>query len=171
MITKIIEAYRRKLWSPKKYAISKGLKIGDRCDIQNVNFGSEPYLISIGNHVQITNGVKFFTHGAGWVFRNENPSFDVFGKITIRNNVYIGNNALILPGVTIGNNVIVGAGSVVTKSIPDGMIAAGNPARIIGNTDGFFAKIKQHNVNSKGMSYKEKKRYLVSLEDNKFIQK
>ncbi len=53
------------------------------------------------------------------------------GKVTIGDNVWIGGNACIMPGVTIGNNVVIGAGSVVTKDIPDNVIAAGNPCKII----------------------------------------
>lgn len=52
-------------------------------------------------------------------------------KVTIGNDVWIGARVIILPGVTIGNGVIVGAGAVVTKDVPDYMIVAGNPAKII----------------------------------------
>lgn len=52
-------------------------------------------------------------------------------KVTIGNNVWIGGGAIILPGVSLGNNVVVGAGSVVTKSFPDNVVIAGNPAKII----------------------------------------
>ena len=55
------------------------------------------------------------------------------GPVKIGNNVHIGENVIILPGVNIGNNVIVGAGSVVTKSIPDNTLACGNPAKVIKN--------------------------------------
>lgn len=51
--------------------------------------------------------------------------------VHIGDNVWIGAKAVILPGVTIGNNVVIGAGSVVTKDVPDGMVAAGNPAKVI----------------------------------------
>ena len=55
-----------------------------------------------------------------------------FGKpITIGNNVWIGGNTVINPGVTIGNNVVIGSGSVVTKDIPDNVIAVGNPCRVL----------------------------------------
>lgn len=166
-----MRTYKRLTWSPEKYARFIGVKIGKNCNIQKISFGSEPYLVEIGNHVQITEGTKIFTHGGGWVFRDEYPNIDYFGKVIIKDNVYIGNNTMIMPGVTIGNDVIVGAGSVVTKSIPDGKIVAGNPARIVGETKDFIEKIKQYDVGSKGMSYDEKMKYLLSLPDEKFILK
>ncbi len=171
MINKGLNYLRRIIWSPEKYARYRGVKIGRNCDIQNISFGSEPYLVEIGNHVQITNGTKIYTHGGGWVFRNQYPKLDYFGKVRIKDNVYIGNNSLIMPGVTIGNDVIIGAGSIVTKSVPDGKIVAGNPARIIGETNDFVEKIKQYDVGSKGMNYEEKKKYLLNLDDSKFVQK
>lgn len=55
-----------------------------------------------------------------------------YGKpVTIGNNVWIGGSSVILPGVTIGDNVVIGGGSVATKDIPDNVVAAGNPARIL----------------------------------------
>lgn len=171
MINRLLDIYRRLFWNSEKSARFQGVKIGINCNIQKVLFGSEPYLIEIGDHVQITNGTKIFTHGGGWVFRDQYPKLDYFGKVTIKNNVYIGNNSMIMPGVTIGNDVIVGAGSVVTKSIPDGKIAAGNPARIVGDTKDFLVKIKQYDVGSKGMNYEEKKKYLLSLGEDRFIRK
>ncbi|HLV39612.1 acyltransferase, partial [Xanthomarina sp.] len=122
-------------------------------------------------HVQITSGTKIFTHGGGWVFRDQYPKLDYFGKVKIKNNVYIGNNSMIMPGVSIGNDVIVGAGSIVTKSIPDGKIVAENPARIVGETSAFVEKIKQYDVGSKGMSYEEKRKLLLKLENERFITK
>lgn len=171
MLKKILSLYRRFFWSPEKLARFNGVKIGSNCNIQKVSFGSEPYLIEVGDHVQITSGVKLFTHGGGWVFRKDYPKLDFFGKIKICNNVYIGNNSMIMPGVTIGNNCIIGAGSVVTKSIPDNSIAVGNPARIVGNTNDFLQKTLKMNVDSKQMTYEEKKKYLLSLSDDKFIKK
>ncbi len=171
MLKKITNFYRRYFWTPQKYARHIGVQIGQRCDIQNVNFGSEPFLIEIGNHVQITNGTKFATHGAAWVLRDKYPTIDFFGKIKIRDNVYIGNNCLILAGVTIGSNTIIAAGSVVTKSVPDGKIIGGNPAKVIGDTGNFEKKMINYNVQTKGMNYEEKKRFLLSLSDDKFIAK
>ena len=171
MLKKIIRIYKEIFWTPEKHAKNLGVKIGNNCNIQRVSFGSEPYLIEIGNHVQITKGTKIFTHGGAWVYREKHPDLDFFGKVIIRNNVYIGNDSMIMPGVTIGNDVIVGAGSVVTKSIPDGKIAAGNLARILGETKDFINKITSYDVNSKNMNYNKKKKYLLSLPDSKFLKK
>ena len=171
MLRKILNLYRRYFWSCEKYAKFLGVKVGEKCAIATKNFGSEPYLIEIGNNVQITNDVKFFCHGAAWVFRKKDPKFDFFGKIKIRDNVYIGNNALIMAGVTIGNNVIVAAGAVVTKSVQDNLIVGGNPARILGNISELEEKMLKYNLASKGMNYEEKKKLLLSLPDDKFISK
>ncbi|WP_277012813.1 acyltransferase [Flavobacterium lindanitolerans] len=170
-MNRIVDLYRRYIWSCEKYARYIGVKIGKNCSIATRNFGSEPYLIEIGNNVQITNDVKFFCHGAAWVFREKDPKFDFFGKIKIGNNVYIGNNALIMAGVTIGNNVIIAAGSVVTKSVGDNSIVGGNPAKILGNVDDLEKRMAGYNVETKGLSYEDKKRRLLNLDDNKFIIK
>lgn len=161
---------RRTIMSSVDFLRWQGVKIGDNCCIYSYSFGSEPYLIEIGNHVQITAGVKFFTHGGGWVLREEYPDFDCFGKIKVGNNVYIGNDALIMPGVTIGNNVVIGAGTVVTKSVPDNSVVAGNPGRIIGNISSFKEKMLKYNFHSK--SVKNKKAFILSEEHKDlFIQK
>ena len=89
-------------------------------------FGSEPYLIEIGNNVTITRGVSFVNHDGGvGLLRQDYPGINIYGKIIIGNNVFIGINSIIFPNVHIGNNVIIGAGSLVTKNIPDNSIAAG----------------------------------------------
>lgn len=171
MINKLVKLYRKKVWKPERYARYIGVNIGRNCYIATKEFSSEPYLITIGNHVQITAGVKFFAHSGGWVFREEYPSFDTFGKIVIEDNVYIGNNVLILPGVTIGKNVVIGAGAIVTKSFPDNVVIAGNPAKIVKTVEELKHSLLPYNVNSKGMSNSEKKKFLLGLGDDKFIKK
>lgn len=170
-INKIFDVYKRTFWSSERYARSIGVKIGSGCAIATKKFGSEPYLITIGNNVQITNDVKFFNHGGGWVFRKDHPDFDTFGKILIGNNVYIGNNSLIMPGVEIGDNVIIGAGSVVTKSIPSDSIYGGNPAKKIGIPGEYLEKNLKFNLGTKKLSYDEKKKFLLSRNDDSFIKK
>lgn len=78
---------------------------------------------------------------------------------------------IIMAGVTIGNDVIVEADTIVTKSISDGKIYAENPGRIVGETEDFIKKIRLYNVKTKGMKYEEKKKFLLSLTDDKFISK
>lgn len=171
MLNRVLRFYRSRFWSTEKYAKYRGVKIGQNCKMASVSFGSEPYLVVIGNHVQITMGVKFFTHGGGWVFRKDIPNFDTFGKIVVGDNVYIGNNALLMPGITIGNNVIIGAGAVVTKSIVDGKIVGGNPAKVIGTISDYKKRIIPFNVGTKSMNYKEKKNFLLNLPPERFIKK
>ena len=60
-----------------------------------------------------------------------NEGFEIALPITVGNNVWIGGSVCVMPGVTIGDNTIIGGGSVVTKDIPSGVIAAGNPCRVI----------------------------------------
>jgi acetyltransferase-like isoleucine patch superfamily enzyme len=122
-----------------KRAIGLGLRIGKDVRISGrPYFGGEPYLISIGNHVTISFNVSFVTHdGATWVFRDrpEYKGLQRFGRIDIGDNVFVGANTTILPGVTIGSNVVVGAGSVVTKDLPGDAVYAGVPARFICSLD------------------------------------
>lgn len=171
MHKKIINFYKFIFWSPEKIARQKGVKIGSNCDIQTKYFGSEPYLIEIGDHVQITKDVRFLTHGGGWIFRDKKPNFDTFGKIKIGNNVYIGNCSLILPGVKVGNNVIIGAGSVVTKSIPDNVVIGGNPAKIIRSISDLEKKLESYNLDLKCINEKDKKKEILKRPDNNFIEK
>lgn len=87
--------------------------------------------VVIGDNAQIAPNVSIYTAGHPIHPDSRNSGYEYGIPITIGNNVWIGGNTVILPGVTIGDNVIIGAGSVVTKSIPDNMIAAGNPCRTI----------------------------------------
>lgn len=171
MIKKINSFYKVLFWSKIKYARDKGVKIGKDCWIATRYFGSEPYLVTIGNSVQITANVRFFTHGGGWLLREEQPDFDCFGKINIGNNVYIGSCSLIMPGVSIGNNVIIGGGSVVTKSFPKNVIIAGNPAKVVGTFEDYKKKMQKYNMGIKGLNKTEKREFLLSAEEERFIKK
>ena len=109
-----------------------GMKIGKGCHLETLDFSTEPYLIEIGDGVGIAVGTSFITHDAGITcFKKDLPNYDVFGKITIGNNVFIGTKCTILPNTTIGNNCIVGAGSVVRGKFPDDAVIFGNPAKMI----------------------------------------
>jgi len=141
----IIESYFADNYSVSKvYRKYYDIKIGNnvRFTGRHISFGSEPFLIEIGDNVTITADVKFETHDGGvGIFRKEYPGINIFGRIKIGDNVFIGNNAIIMPGVTIGNNVIIGAGSIVTKDIPDNSVAVGSPARVIKTIDEYKEKV------------------------------
>ena len=112
-----------------------GVVIGDGCHFAGLpEFGSEPYLISLGRDVTVAPGVVMITHDGGIaVIHTLDPErygkVHKFGRIDIRDNCHIGTGAIILPGVTIGPDCVIAAGSVVTRSIPPGVLAAGNPAK------------------------------------------
>ena len=104
-------------------------------------------MITLGNNVHITDGVKFITHDGGTlIYRQYVPDLEITKPIKIGDNVYIGNNMIILPGVTIGNNVVIGAGAVVSKSIPDNSVAVGVPARVIKTADEYFEKLQRESL-------------------------
>lgn len=111
-----------------------GVKIGNnsRFTGSDVSFGSEPYLVEIGDNVTITHGVRFQTHDGGvGILRKEHPGMNVFGRIKVGNNVFIGEEVMIMYGVTIGDNVVIGAKSLVTKDVPSNSVAVGIPAKVI----------------------------------------
>ena len=160
---KVVFSYLRKNKYPQ-IAREFGVKVGENCRFLTnpyVCFGSEPYLVEIGNHVEITGECRFITHdGALWVLRQEKEfeKLDKFGKITVGNNVFIGIRSTVMPGVTIGDNVIVGAGSLVTKSIPTGEVWAGVPAKKICTLDEYKEKTLKLADETKGLSAKEKEK-------------
>ena len=109
----------------------RGITIGDRSGIGlNARIAGP---LSIGDDVMMGPGVMIFTQN----HRNDDLTVPMRlqtapkEKVTVGNDVWIGANAIILPGVTVGNGVIIGAGAIVTKDVPDYAVVGGNPARII----------------------------------------
>ena len=172
MIHQITNLLKRRVLPANIYARNIGVKMGKSCKISSTNFGTEPYLIELGNNVHVTSGVTFITHEGGlWIFRHRIPNFDVFGKIKVGSNTYIGNNATILYGVEIGKNCIIGYGSVVTKSIPPNSVVAGFPAKVISTVSEFETKMLKSNMGTKLMNVHEKKSKLVGMPDTAFVKK
>ena len=87
--------------------------------------------VKIGDNCQMAPNVAIYTAGHPVHPAARNSAYEYGIEVTIGDNVWIGGNTVILPGVHIGNNVVIGGGSVVTKDIPDWTIAAGNPCRVI----------------------------------------
>jgi acetyltransferase-like isoleucine patch superfamily enzyme len=136
-----------------EYLRRLGAKIGQGCSIYTdmYNFGTEPWLIEIGNDVTLGQGVQLITHdGTSRLFRDHLPGMSPFGNrfgtIVIRDNCFIGNNAILLPGVEVGPDSAVGAGSVVTKTVPPRTIVAGNPARPIKTLDEYIEGYRQRMI-------------------------
>lgn len=127
-------------------------KMGDYCLWQPYTIPSEPYLISLGNNVRVTAGVGFITHDIlpAFFYRAGYPAnkkcLYFMDKIIIGNNVMIGADSIIMPGVTVGDNVIIAAGSVVTKDIPSGEIW-GAPSKCIGKFDALAKKRYEQCIN------------------------
>ncbi len=156
--------------TPERYANylrSKGAVIGEHCTIHpGAGFGSEPYLIEIGDHVTLNGSVQLLTHDGGVEVLMDlgycqRP--DKFGRIRVGNNVFVGANAIVLPGVTIGSNVIIGAGAVVSRDVPDNVVAAGVPARVICTIDEFYQKNRDKILETKYMSSGEKRTILTQM--------
>lgn len=120
--------------------------IGKHCYLQPWNFGTEPNDIYFGNNVHVASGVAFINHDVSvFMLRYMEPETKFkarTGEIHIGDNVFIGADVILLYGVHIGNNVVIGAGSIITKDIPDNVVAVGSPCKPIGSFDKWKEKMK-----------------------------
>ena len=117
--------------------------MGEGCCIQqNVSF-TDPAYVWLGSNVHLT-GCTVFGHdgSVNMIKRGWNVPVDRVGRVVIRDNVFVGHQAIITPGVSIGPNAIVAAGAVVTHDVPEGAIVAGSPARQIGTIGGYIEKLQ-----------------------------
>lgn len=89
--------------------------------------------VTIGDNCQLAPNVAIYTAGHPVHPQTRNTSYEYGISVTIGDNVWIGGNTVICPGVHIGSNTVIGAGSVVTRDIPEWCIAAGNPCKVIRN--------------------------------------
>ena len=147
-----------------KYLRKKGMTIGKGTKTASQLKTAEPYLITIGDNVTISHGVDFITHDNS-VCKMYGVAHDLYGRITIGNNCFIGAHAIIMYGVTLADNVIVGAGGVVTKSVTESnVIVAGNPARVVSTWDKFGAKVKDNVIHAGHLSVDEKRKIVQESE-------
>lgn len=151
IILKIHQLYT--FWHGKAYieiCKTKGMKVGnDVIFVEAPDFGSEPFLIEIGNRTKITAGCRFINHdGAMYTIRSMEKFVDArnFGRIKLGENCFVGNNCTFLPGSQMGNNCILGAGSVLNSSMPDNSVYAGVPAKFICTIEEYGNKALENNV-------------------------
>ena len=147
-----------------KYYKKCGIKIGENPRIFSNILTTEPYLIEIGDNVTISNNVQLITHDNS-IIKALPGVTDIFGRVKIGNNCFIGARSIIMYGCELADNTIVASGSVVTKSVKEpGKIVAGNPARVVGDVKSFADKYADVAVNIKGLSAEEKYDLLVNQE-------
>ena len=137
MIKELIYRFRGEYTTEK--LISMGMTVGK-------NFGrlngvildpSHCWLIKIGDNVTLAPRVHILCHDAS---TKQFLNYTKIGRVTIGNNVFIGAESVVLPGVTIGNNVIIGANSTVTHDIPDNTVAVGSPAQMLCSLEEYLQK-------------------------------
>lgn len=119
--------------------ISMGMKVGKNFNrLHGVILDpAHCWLIEIGDNVTMAPRVHILCHDASTkTFLN----YTKIGRVTIGDNVFIGAETVVLPGVTIGSNVIIGANSTVTHDVPDNSVVAGSPARVICSLEEYLAK-------------------------------
>ncbi len=87
--------------------------------------------VEFGDNVFIGPNCSFYTAGHPLDTKQRNEGLEYAHPIKVGDNVWLGGNVVVLPGISIGNNSVIGAGSVVTKNIPDNVVAVGNPCRVV----------------------------------------
>ena len=140
--------------------------IGENCLWQPTKLPTEPKHVRLHNNVTVSTGTRFFTHDGTWVTfsrqdraeGNPRKYHHHIEPIEIMDNVMIGGNAIILPGVRIGPNAVVAGGSVVTKDVPEGSIVGGNPAKVIGS----YWKLKERRIKEN-----EEMKYTYALDERR----
>lgn len=151
---------------PTETLVARGMKVGTDFNRQQGCYidPTHCFLIEIGSNVTMSIRVTLMAHDAS---TKKSMGYTKIGKIHIGDNVFIGANATVLPGVCIGNNSVVGANSVVTKSVPENTVVAGNPARVVCTLAEFKDKTASIMQNTKifGQEYRFSK-YLTEAQKN-----
>jgi len=124
--------------------------VGKNCRIYSDSFGTEPWLIWLGNDIIVASGVAFIEHDASYytayryLEEKANPETEKMGAIIIEDNCFIGANAIVLGGTKMGRNSILAAGAVVHGVVPPGEVWGGVPARFIMKTEEYALQLKKN---------------------------
>jgi acetyltransferase-like isoleucine patch superfamily enzyme len=149
---------------PVRYFRSQGAEIGEGVEIFGANlftFGSEPYLVSIGNQVTISHDVDFITHDGGLrIARARYPGAYLYGRIQVADRCFLGAHCVLLPGTKIGTGSVIGSGSIVTGEIPSGVVAVGVPAKAIKSVEDYIQETRHLWIDTGGLTPDEKKELL-----------
>jgi acetyltransferase-like isoleucine patch superfamily enzyme len=146
---------------PVRYFRSQGVEIGENVEIFGANlftFGSEPYLVSIGNQVTISHKVDFITHDGGLrIARSKYPGAYLYGRIQVADRCFLGAHCVLLPGARVGAGSVIGSGSIVTGEIPPGVVAIGAPAKPVKTVEEYIQAKRKLWVDTRGLTPDAKK--------------
>ncbi len=116
--------------------------VGERCSIQSNVVFTDPAYVRIGHNVHLSGCTVFGHDGVVNMLAGLGDRLvDKVGAVTIGNDVFIGHQAVVMPGVRVGSFCVVAAGAVVTADVPDGSVVGGVPARVIGRTQDLRERI------------------------------
>ena len=165
ILSKIRGEVNLKKLKKRGLTVGRNFVIWDKCKIDP----SHCWHIQIGDNVILATGVHLLAHDGSL---GHFLGYGRIGNIKIGNNVFIGERATVLPGVTIGNNVIIGVGSVVTKDIPDNSLAVGVPAKVIMPLDVYLEREKKsmNNENVFDESYSLRNKNLSEIQKKEMIE-
>ena len=135
--------------------------LGKNVELYTMNFGTEPYLISIHDNAVCASGVRFINHDVSvhrvaYYLGLKRTDIDKVGSIELFENSFVGAYSILMPNCSIGKNSIVAAGSIVTKRIPDGEVWGGIPAKFIMKTEDYARKMVEESKKFTWMTYYKK---------------
>lgn len=132
LLKKLLGKTGENLWIEQSFWCDYGynIEVGENFYSNHNLVILDPAKVTFGDNCFIAPNCGFYTAGHALDVEQRNQGLEIALPITFGNNVWIGGSVCVMPGVTIGDNTVIG-GSVVTKDIPSGVIAAGNPCRVI----------------------------------------
>jgi acetyltransferase-like isoleucine patch superfamily enzyme len=150
---------------PVRYFRSQGVEIGEDVEIFGAKlftFGSEPYLVSIGNQVTISHSVDFITHDGGLrIARAKYPGAYLYGRIQVADRCFLGAHCVLLPGAKVGAGCVIGSGAIITGEIPPGVVAIGAPARPVRSVGEYIQGKKHLWIDTEGLTPDAKRELLL----------